>query len=342
MATSAPVRRLTPRLVYTPKRTGEARDVTRDVVAQLVSLSYKTFLGDKADAAEFTVEDAAGLWRGAWFPAVGDRFELELRLGDGAGARSLPCGAFSVDRMTATGPPSTVTIAGQSATVTAEMRRTRRTASWEDTDLAAVVADVAGRSGQAARYLTSRTVAYGRVEQLGESDTAFVSRLCREADLVCLVRTGEVVVADRGDLLAGAAVPAVEYATAKSFSLEAAPHAAYGAAEVSYWDPASRELVTHVERLSGAATGEVLRITERAESAADAAARAVAALRRANRRTSKGRVVVPGRLDLVAGARVPLSGFGAFDADVVVDQADHRFSKSSGYETTISWGQDKT
>jgi len=81
-------------------------------------------------------------------------------------------------------------------------------------------------------------------------------------------------------------------------------------------------------------SGDVLRKTMRCESNADAREKAAAALRAANRLKVKGTFDVPGNQNLVAGAKIELTGMLRMSGQYTVDKSAHRMTRSGGYTTS--------
>ncbi|VVT07254.1 contractile injection system protein, VgrG/Pvc8 family [Erythrobacter sp. EC-HK427] len=86
-------------------------------------------------------------------------------------------GSFTVDEVAEEGPPDTVILVGRSADLTGDLRQ-RRTQSWRDTTLGAILDAIAqrhGRSAKVAPELASQAIEV--IEQEGKSDMAFVRDL---------------------------------------------------------------------------------------------------------------------------------------------------------------------
>lgn len=79
--------------------------------------------------------------------------------------------------------------------------------------------------------------------------------------------------------------------------------------------------------------GDVLRITERVESAAEAEARALAALHRANRLRVGGTMKIEGNQRAVSGSTINLIQAGRLSGGYLIDKSVHRINVSQGYQT---------
>lgn len=81
------------------------------------------------------------------------------------------------------------------------------------------------------------------------------------------------------------------------------------------------------------AVGDVLRLNERVESAAEAEARASAALHRANRLRATGSLYVIGNQNLVAGTTINIPDAGRLAGAYMVDKSVHKLTRGGGYKT---------
>lgn len=81
------------------------------------------------------------------------------------------------------------------------------------------------------------------------------------------------------------------------------------------------------------AAGDILKVVARCENGQQALERASAALHETNRLLVTCRLVAPGTTLLVAGNNVALSGWKVMDGTYMVERAQHRLSRATGYIT---------
>lgn len=107
-------------------------------------------------------------------------------------------GRFIVDEVTLEGPPDTVAVTARSADMTGLYRR-RRTRSWRDTTLGAILTEIGQRHGRTARVAGALAgIAIEAIEQEGKSDMAFVRELGRRHDAIATWKGGELLFAPIG------------------------------------------------------------------------------------------------------------------------------------------------
>ena len=102
-------------------------------------------------------------------------------------------GRFTVDEVGQEGPPDVVTFRARSADLTGLLRQ-RRTKTWKDITLGALLQGIAARHGRAAKVDPSlATLKVEPIEQEGKSDAAFVADLGRRYDAIATWKDGKLI-----------------------------------------------------------------------------------------------------------------------------------------------------
>jgi phage protein D len=110
----------------------------------------------------------------------------------------------------------------------------------------------------------------------------------------------------------------------------------YSGAEVSYFDPDTKQLIAQMATtIPPAPTTDTLKIVTRSENAQQALAKAQAALDVHNMVFVDASIEGPGNATLVAGNQVLVAGWGALDGAYLIETARHRVTRASGYTTSI-------
>lgn len=175
----------------------EGQDLTGKLRPRLVSLSLSEKRDEEADQLDIVLEDTDG---GLALPRPGA--VLTLAIGWKQGRDVTPGlvgkGSFKVDEIEHSGPPDTITLRARSADFTRDLRL-RREQSWHNTTLGAVLNDIAGRNGLAARIAPDlASIAVPTLCQSRESDTAFLRRLGAQHDAVATIKAGCLIFARKG------------------------------------------------------------------------------------------------------------------------------------------------
>lgn len=177
MASSTPTYRITL----------QGRDITPTLDARLISLTLTECRGDKADQLDIALTDHDGALQ---LPGKG--VELTLAIG-WAGEALIDKGTFTVDETEHSGAPDTITIRARSADLGKSLR-TRAEHSYHGTTLGAILKKIAARHSLTSRIdgaLAARAIAH--IDQAGESDLNFVTRLAKRYDAVATVKHGHLI-----------------------------------------------------------------------------------------------------------------------------------------------------
>lgn len=313
------------------------RDITTDITPYVTSVTYSDNLSGQSDELEVALEDTDGRWVDAWYPGKGDVLTLHLGY---AGAPLLACGAFEIDEIEFSRPPSTVTIRAL-ATGIKKPVRTHNNRPFEGTTLKAIAQSIAKRN-QLTLTGCIREIPIDRITQYQERDLEFLARLAREYGYVFKVRGDRLVFSEMADIRDRAATLTLNAAELSSIRLRDKVKAIYESARGKHHDPKTKKLIAYdlkdgqmVKAGPSAASGDTLKLNARAGSKATAQVKTQAALDAANAEQTTGSVSTMGDTRLVAGITVEITECGRFSGRYLVNSARHRLERGSGYSTEI-------
>lgn len=317
----------------------EDKDITADVAPYLIAFTYTDYLEGQSDELEVEFEDTDGRWLRSWYPEQGDA--LSLSLGDQfTGLVSF--GKFEIAEIEYNQPPSTVALKALSTGIT-KSNRTLRGKAYENTTLAAIVRQVAGRLKLEITG-TVKNIPIKRVTQYQERDVEFLARLAKEYGHSFKIVGKKLVFTDNDALKQRPAVAVLNPEDIISLRLRDLIKGVPSKVDVKGYDPKNKKTVSASRKSKpkrgkakhGGSTGDTLRIVpNKGESAAQLNARADAKLADAQDDQCAGTVTLFGNALLVAGQTVQLKGFGKFSGKYLVKQSRHDFSRSGGYTTEI-------
>lgn len=313
----------------------EGTDITLDVAPDLLSFSYTDNDGGKADDITLSLKNDHGRWHGPWLPARGDKLRATI-VQEGEGQRfALPCGAFTIDEIEASGPPSVVSIKGASMPTESDITRRKQSRAWENVRLSEIVRDVARAGLLAANYLIKDDPLYERRDQRDETDLTFLRRLCSDEGFSLKCTDEQLVVFDPRELSEADPVLTIVYGrdNIKGWRFTAQNHDVYKSCTLEYYDPKKGKYVKYTYKQPGMETGKTKKLQKYASSKAEAERIAKAALYEANRNEVTGSLEMVGDTRLVAGATVAVVGFGRFDGKYFIRSATHNVA--SGYTTSV-------
>ncbi len=313
--------------------TYEGVNITADISAMVLSISYTDYLSELSGEVEVVVEDHDQKWQASWYPALGD--ELNLAIGY-RGEGLLPCGEFQVDQLELTGPPDTFTMRCLAAFITPAMR-TRNSVGYEGQTLLGIAQTIAEKYGLA---LISGPdvidIAFERVTQKHETDLAFLKRLAVEHDYDFTVRGSILVFYSRTALEAVTPIQTVTRTDLERFEFRNRTHTIYRAAQVAYQDLTAKSVIFQSVAASvPIPTGDALKLVSRCENGQQARLKAQAALHAHNMLFTEATLVMPGSIAMASGNTIEVSGFGEFDGIYIIVVARHRLDRAHGYTTHL-------
>ncbi len=260
--------------------------------------------------------------------------------GDGADDK-LETGAFTLDAVDCSGPPSVVKISATSMPYSKGFRQTAKSRAWEKYRLSGIAAEMASNAGLRCMFLPAEDPFYSRIEQFRESDVGFLQRLCLDAGYSLKIVDENVVIFDQA---AYESAPSVRTFTKGDGSYTkyklrvGTADTAYRSCRVYYNDPASgtciEATVTDDSYDGSAADGHRLELCRRVSSVGEAQALAAKQLRLRNKLARTVQFTVPGDVSMAAGLCVTLSGWGGWDGKYIITKAKHSVG-SGGYTTVV-------
>ena len=310
----------------------QGANVTADISAMVLSITYTDHLGHFSDDLRIELEDRHRKWQGPWFPAQGDLLSLAIGY---AGGVMLPCGEFQVDELELSGMPDVFHLRCLAAWITPSIR-TPKSVGYENVALPAIAQTVASAHGLTLVSVPpALNVVYARVTQKQETDLAFLRRLANEHNYDFSIRSGKLVFYARTALEAKAPAFTISRKDLDRFSFKAMAVGTYSAARVSYQHPATKALITQSATDPQVKNGSTLNLARRVENGQQAQLRAQAALHAHNMLLTTGELSGEGDPRLAAGVVTALHGFGNFDRNYLVMQSRHALSRMGGYTTSV-------
>lgn len=312
----------------------EGEDITAIFRDRLLSMRVVDKPGLDSDELEIRLDDRDSRVQ---FPPKGATLKVSLGW-SGQGLHNM--GSYVIDEIEVSGPPDTIVLRGKPADMRQDAR-SHRSASYESTTLAAIVAIVAKRNGW--EPVCRLTTAIPRLDQLRESDVHFISRVARQHGATATVKEGKLIVLERdaGKSAGGKSLPAiiVRKTDLESYSLTfpdrgsfskvstRAHNAKTGKQEIiELPNPDSQPSHTggeHVDR-------HVYPSSEAAKSAATARQQAL------NRSTASGTLSAIGRADIASESPIILEGFKfGVDGQYLAESVTHTLAGKS-WEVSIS------
>jgi|GEM_PF-3014141 len=218
----------------------DGKDISADIAPMTTQVTYTDYVHGKSDEIEIQLEDGNSKWRNLWYPSEGDTLNLAIGY---VGQALLGCGTFEIDEIELGHSSRTATIRGLAVPVSAPMR-SRLTFAYDDVTLRDVVEQVAARRSLSVVGEIAE-LAFRRVTQANETDLGFLRRLAEQYGYVFSVRGSELVFYPLLDLESSDPIITLAHNDLKpGTSWRGTAQETYVAAELSYMDPESGELVS--------------------------------------------------------------------------------------------------
>ena len=315
-------------------------NVTREIEDFLTSLSFTDNISAEPDSISLSLSDREGKWRSSWRPKMGSVIKCALLISTGwddSKPANRYIGTFEIDKFGVSGPPKTSSIEGLSIPQSTTLNRSQKSKAWEKTNFRKVASDIAKVNGMSLYFSAMDNPYYDRMDQEGETDLAFLMRICSDAGLTLKVANKKLIIMDEAKLEAAPEKHFIKESdkAIKNYDGDDSLTDLYRSCTVKWTDPKSKK----VRRYSFTpkrppSTNRVLYVNEEINSESAAKKLAMAKLRDANKNGMTFTVRFAGFLTVYSGETVRLQGFDTFDGKYIITSVSATISKGS--ETTLS------
>lgn len=252
-------------------------------------------------------------------------------------------GIFELDQIRASGPPSSIQIKGTSLTYANGIRTDEKDKSWEGYTLSGIGAEIAGGGGLGFMYDCPDNPSYDRVEQVKQTDIAFLQQLCHDAGKSLKIHGRKLIIFDQAKYERMKSVTTIRWMDGTYTKYDLSTQSGekhYDKCRVRYYDPIENKTyegtATADDVKSDAKEFTVCTITDRkVGSDGEALALASKIIRLHNKYEKRVSFTMLGNPALCAGLTVNLDGFGLWDGKYIIKQSRHDIS-NTGYTTRLT------
>ena len=327
------------------------KDVTEDILPDLLSFEYRDRESAEADELSLTLKDPEGKWASRWKPEGGEVVRAYLSAGTvTAAGPELFCGTFFVDTLRVPGAPRVFEMTALSVPLNTAIRKKMK----------AVASVIAKEADVKLLFDADEDPKYDRLDQTKESDLALLLRLSDESGYSLKVTDERIVIFDQAYYEKKSPIATVKLGVSQvlSWEFETSQGETYKSCRVSWRDPKQKKkqkaggydfylrkiekkdtnpaVMTYTAVDPNVDTcGQEYELKKRATSLAEAKRLATAKLRSLNRRSVTGSLTLVGNVMLVAGAVIECQGFGSFDGNFIIEEAEHVVD-GSGFRTSLT------
>lgn len=307
-------------------------DVTRDLSPFLRGVSYVDELSGKTDSLTIDLADVDSRFIGDWLPERGSTLALTFINEE----EELELGAFEVDELDWSTPPTVMKLKGNSCPQNSALRQVDSSRSWENCKLSDIARDIADNAGVELFYKAQDDPQITRAEQGEESALAFLDKLCRKNYLALKFSDNQIIIFDERELDNSSPALTIRRGDQilKKIQIRTTLTEIYKECEVSYRHGKKDELFKATCSDPSKSDGKTLKINRRVESQAEAEKLAENELREKNKKENSLTLNCVGDFRLLAGNVITLDGFGTFDGNWLIERATHSVG-NQGYETRL-------
>ncbi|WP_412842338.1 phage late control D family protein [Cupriavidus metallidurans] len=176
-------------------------DLTQRFQGRLISLTLTDNRGFEADQLDIELDDADGLLD---LPEKGATLSLALGWQD---TGVVDKGQYKVDELEHAGPPDRLTIRARSVDLSGGMV-TRKERSFRGQTLGAIIGAIAAQNDLAAVVASALAgLVIDHIDQTGESDANFLTRLAKDHDAIATVKQGRLLFIPTGAAQSASGIP---------------------------------------------------------------------------------------------------------------------------------------
>lgn len=308
------------------------KNITKDISAHLVQLTYADKVAGESDELELQLEDADLLWQNDWYPEKGAKISATIEQ-DGY---QLKCGEFTIDEIENTGDNSSgdvVAIKALAAPITKKMR-TKRSSAHENKTLREIANTIAAKHGFTVKG-TIENIVIGRATQYNETDLHFLHRIAGDFGYVFSVRSGMLIFTSVYELEGKSHILTLDKTDLTQWSLKDKTTDVFKKATVRYHNPVKNEVISADTDNEDAefSKDDTIDLKTKAENSDQAIAKSKAALHKHNSHEKSGSFATPGNPMLVSGINFELTGMGNLSGIQHILTSTHTIDRSGGYVT---------
>lgn len=325
-----------------PKIKFNGKDVSETMQKYLEEISYDDIASGSSDTLSIKFYDRDLKWLGKWMPKKGDRIIASLTFKDWnkeGEKKTLSCGDFLLDEMSACGNPLNVTIGGIALPTNSKIKSTARHKTWKKVTTKQIASEISGKYGLSLVY-DAPVYTIASLEQSDKSDSSFLYDLCKDYGFGMKIYRKKLVIYGKSKYEKKKATMTISRKdfVENDWNFNDTLEKTYTGARTSYKSGKdNKEINVYVgikgENARGART---LRINVQSSSEHDARVKAAAAVNLENEKATTLNGKIFAKPGLVAGICVTVKDFGKGDGKYFVDEVKTSYSGESGTTQEIS------
>ena len=334
-------------------------DMSNTINHYITSMTYTDCEEGESDDLQLDLQDREGTWLTKWLEKAVYKASTKKAVkkmkstgliisatikaqnwADNGKDASLKCGKFEIDAVSASGPPSTVSIKATSLSYSSAVRQTKKSKSWENYHLSGIAKEIAQKNKMRCFFESKSDPHYKKMEQSKTSDIAFLSKLCKDAGISLKTTSQGIVLFNKEQYEAKSPVMTIKPSSKNLLKWKldnGQTNTQYSSCRVRHTTKKGTLIcgIAYIDDYDkDASSNQQLELYANVSTISEAKALAANQLRLHNQHECTVSFTMTGNPKLVAGITVTLSGWGLWDGKYIISKAKHTVS-SRGYTTTI-------
>ena len=299
------------------------------LTGHIENVTYEDIAKDASDTLDLTIENVDMKWlTKSWYPKTGDLMQCTFNFLNWTNAEknwSLSCGRFTLDDISFSGGNRTVHLSGVAIPANSSFSVKERTKTWRKITIKSIGRTIAKRYSLNYSY-SGPSITISELEQDERTDKEFLYEICSKYGLAMKLYNNKLVIFDPGKLEQRDAVTAFtpDEFIGDNWTYTDSLDGVYNGARINYKsksDDSSETKSIYFGRVKEKAkNARTLKVSETANSRADAKYIACAAVNSSNEKKTTFQGDIWPEKKIVAGACIELQSFGKANGKYYVDK----------------------
>lgn len=299
-----------------------------DYSKQLESFSYTDEADGSSDSVSITLSDISGKWHNSKMPKAASKVIAKIKK-TGEKTKTYACGIFHLDQIEFTGYPSSAIFSAVSDPVSYAFKTTQRNRTWKHTTFLQICKDISKTYKSLKVVYDAPTIPIAVLEQSKQTDSSLLKSLAEKYGCGVKIYANKIVVYSIERYENKKAVKTINVNQMEpGWTWQSTINGNYTGVKLTYKKTNGKK----IETMHGSAK-RLLRLTEKADSKADAVRIALARVNKENADTTTLRFTLRSPDFVSATSTINITGLAKLNGKYFVTRVRHTIS--NGYKVQI-------
>lgn len=311
----------------------EGKDVSGDFHSIIKEITFRDYLDGKASEISMSLSNRFGYFFGDWYPQIDDKIDVMIGY-DGGGL--LDAGTFYVDETDMYGSRSGDEFSLRAMSIqSSAINSSAHKVCYNNKPIADITTAIAGALGCSITGELSGT--FSGVQT--ETNLAFLNRIAKERGRILKIDNGTIILYPINDL-GNESTLTIKKQDTLNYRISDVAAGRISRVIVKWWDRDKKKMIEGEYDVKVKGGGSIVAWQEVASSK-DATDRARDMIAQRNKGGLSFEIEMMGDTRLRAGVSIEVSGFGRFDSNYYISEANHQITHSAGYTTRITLNKNR-